>query len=121
MGKLEGRIAFITGVPRGQGRSHAVRFAEEGADIIGIDALTDIDSVGYPIATQEDMDQTVKQVEGTGRRILASRVDVRDSAAVKKAVDDGAAELGRLNVVVANAGIASFAPPRRFRTRCGRT
>jgi SDR family mycofactocin-dependent oxidoreductase len=110
MGRLEGKVAFITGAARGQGRSHAVRFAQEGADIIAVDALTDVGSVGYPLATQDDMDETVRQVEAADRRVLASKVDVRDSAAITQAVDDGVAQLGRLDVVVANAGIASFAP-----------
>jgi SDR family mycofactocin-dependent oxidoreductase len=109
MGRLEGKVAFVTGAARGQGRSHAVRFAQEGADVIAIDALTDVGSVGYPMATQADMDDTVRQVEAHDRRILASKVDVRDGAAVQKAVDEGVAELGRLDIVVANAGIASFA------------
>lgn len=110
MARLEGKVAFITGAARGQGRAHAVRFAQEGADIIAVDALTDVETVGYPMATQQDMDDTVRQVEALDRRILASKVDVRDGAAVKQAVDDGVAQLGRLDVVVANAGIASFAP-----------
>lgn len=110
MAKLEGKVAFITGAARGQGRSHAVRFAQEGADIIAVDALTDVGSVGYPLATKEDMDETVRQVEALDRRILARKADVRDSAAITQAVDDGVAQLGRLDIVVANAGIASFAP-----------
>jgi SDR family mycofactocin-dependent oxidoreductase len=110
MARLDGKVVFISGVARGQGRSHAIRFAQEGADIIGIDALTDVGTVGYPMATQDDMDETVKLVEGLDRRILVSKVDVRDGAAVKQAVDDGVAQLGRLDAVVANAGIASFAP-----------
>jgi NAD(P)-dependent dehydrogenase (short-subunit alcohol dehydrogenase family) len=84
--------------------------AEEGADIIAPDELTDVVSVGYRLATQDDMDETVRQVEQVGRRILARRTDVGDSAAMKQAVDDGVAELGRLDVVVADAGVASFAP-----------
>ena len=110
MARLDGKVALITGAARGQGRSHAVRLAEEGADIIAIDALADVGSVGYPLATQDDMDETVRLVERLDRRILARRVDVRDGAGMTRAVDGGVAELGRLDVVVANAGIASFAP-----------
>ncbi|GHE09180.1 mycofactocin-coupled SDR family oxidoreductase [Klenkia taihuensis] len=110
MGKLEGKVAFITGAARGQGRSHAVRLAQEGADIIAVDHLQDMASVGYPQATQADMDETVRQVEALDRRIIASKADVRDTAALGAAVDDGVAQLGRLDIVLANAGIASFAP-----------
>jgi SDR family mycofactocin-dependent oxidoreductase len=110
MGKLEGKVAFITGAARGQGRSHAVRLAQEGADVIAVDLLEAVGTVGYPLATQEDMDETVRQVEALDRRIIASKADVRDSAALKAAVDDGVAQLGRLDIVLANAGIASFAP-----------
>jgi SDR family mycofactocin-dependent oxidoreductase len=110
MARLDGQVALITGAARGQGRSHAARLAQEGADIIAIDALTDVGSVGYPLATQADMDETVRLVEGLDRRILARKVDVRDGAGMTRAVDEGVAELGRLDIVVANAGIASFAP-----------
>ncbi len=110
MGKLEGKVAFITGAARGQGRSHAVRLAQEGADIIAIDLLDSVGTVGYPLASAEDMDETVRLVEALDRRIIATRTDVRDSAALKAAVDDGVAQLGRLDIVLANAGIASFAP-----------
>jgi (+)-trans-carveol dehydrogenase len=110
MGKLEGKVAFITGAARGQGRSHAVRLAQEGADIIAVDLLEQVPSVGYPLATQEDLDETVRLVEALDRRIVATKADVRDSAALKAAVDDGVAQLGRLDIVLANAGIASFAP-----------
>jgi SDR family mycofactocin-dependent oxidoreductase len=110
MGKLEGKVAFITGAARGQGRSHAVRLAQEGADIIAVDVLEQVGSVGYPLATQQDLDETVRLVEALDRRIVASKADVRDSAALKAAVDDGVAQLGRLDIVLANAGIASFAP-----------
>lgn len=110
MGMLEGKVAFITGAARGQGRSHAVRLAQEGADIIAVDRMADFASVGYPQASQADLDETVRQVEALDRRIIASKADVRDSAALKTAVDDGVAQLGRLDIVLANAGIASFAP-----------
>jgi (+)-trans-carveol dehydrogenase len=110
MARLEGKVALITGAARGQGRSHAARLAQEGADIIATDALVDVGTVGYPLASQEDLDETVRLVEKQGRRIVARRADVRDSAAMRRAVDDGVGELGRLDVVVANAGIASFAP-----------
>ncbi|NEK56719.1 mycofactocin-coupled SDR family oxidoreductase [Geodermatophilus sabuli] len=110
MGKLEGKVAFITGAARGQGRSHALRLAQEGADIIAVDLLGTVGTVGYPLATQEDMDETVRQVEALDRRIVASKADVRDTAGLRAAVDDGVAQLGRLDIVLANAGIASFAP-----------
>jgi (+)-trans-carveol dehydrogenase len=97
MARLEGKVAFITGAARGQGRSHAVRLAEEGADIIAVD-------IGSPT----DLGQTVKEVEALDRRILASQADVRDYAALKAALGNGVALLGRLDIVVANAGIVSF-------------
>jgi len=106
MGLLDGRVAFITGVARGQGRSHAIRLAEEGADIIGIDSLTDYETITYPMATQSDLDETIALVEKTGRRIHASVADVRDRDAVAKAVADGVAEFGRLDVACVNAGIS---------------
>lgn len=111
-GRVEGKVAFITGAARGQGRSHAVRLAEEGADIIAIDLAADVDSVReyYPGATPEDLAETVAQVERLGRRIVARRADVRDYEAVKAALDEGVAELGRLDVVVANAGIFTHGP-----------
>ncbi len=110
MGRLEGKVAFITGAARGQGRIHAVRLAQEGADIIAVDLMGPVETVGYPLATQQDMDETVRLVEALDRRIIASKADVRDSAALRAAVDDGVAQLGRLDIVLANAGIASFAP-----------
>ncbi|MET0197195.1 MAG: mycofactocin-coupled SDR family oxidoreductase, partial [Rhodococcus fascians] len=110
MGKLDGKVAFITGAARGQGRSHALKLAQEGADIIAIDICEQVGSVGYPLATEEDLAETVRQVEALDRRIVASKADVRDTAQVTKAVDDGVAELGRLDIVLANAGIATFAP-----------
>ncbi|UYN83119.1 MAG: mycofactocin-coupled SDR family oxidoreductase [Microcella sp.] len=111
MGRLEGKVVFITGVARGQGRSHAIRFAEEGADIIGIDVLEPIAGSTSPPATQADMDETVAAVEALDRRIVATKADVRSLAQVKKAVDDGVAQLGRLDVVIANAGVSTFMGP----------
>ena len=106
MGKLDGKVAFITGVARGQGRSHAWRLAQEGADIIGIDVCEAVPSNNIPPATEEDMAETVRQVEALDRRIIATKADVRDYEAVKSAVDAGVAELGRLDIVSANAGIS---------------
>jgi SDR family mycofactocin-dependent oxidoreductase len=106
-GRVEGKVAFITGAARGQGRSHAIRLAEEGADIIAIDALEDYPSVAYPMATQADLDRTVEAVETLGRRIIARQVDVRDPAALTAALSAGVAELGRLDIVVVNAGICT--------------
>jgi SDR family mycofactocin-dependent oxidoreductase len=107
-GRVEGKVAFITGAARGQGRSHAVRLAAEGADIIAVDLCDQVGSVPYPLATPEDLAQTVKEVEALDRRIVATQADVRDYAAVKSAVGEGVAQLGRLDIVSANAGIASF-------------
>ena len=103
--QLAGKVAFITGAARGQGRSHAVRFAEAGADILAFDLCDQIDSVGYAMSTPEDLDETVNLVEKTGRRIVAEQGDVRDFERLKDAVANGVAELGRLDFVLANAGI----------------
>jgi len=105
MGKLDGQVAFITGAARGQGRAHANRLAEEGADIIAIDICGQIESVVYPMSSGEDLDETVRQVEALGRRIVAHQADVRDLPALQKAFDDGVAALGPATIVVANAGI----------------
>ncbi len=108
MGRLENKVAFITGAARGQGRSHAVRLAQEGADIIAVDICEQIDTVMYPMSTPEDLEETVRLVEEQGRRIVARQADVRDFEGLKAAVDAGVGELGRLDVIVANAGIAGF-------------
>jgi (+)-trans-carveol dehydrogenase len=110
MGRVEGKVAFITGAARGQGRSHAVRLAEEGADIIAIDSLEGeaTRNLPYPGATEADFAETVSLVEGLGRRIIATKADVRDFDALKDAVDEGVAQLGRLDVIVANAGIGAI-------------
>jgi SDR family mycofactocin-dependent oxidoreductase len=107
-GRVEGKVAFVTGAARGQGRSHAIRLAEEGADIIAVDIAAQVDSVPYAMATPADLAETVKEVEALDRRIVATQADVRDYGAVKAALDDGVAQLGRLDIVSANAGIFSF-------------
>jgi SDR family mycofactocin-dependent oxidoreductase len=104
MGKLTGKVAFITGAARGQGRSHAVTLAEEGAAIIAVDICKQIDTVPYSMATPEDLKETERLVEAVGGRILAFEADVRDYDSLKAAVDAGVAEFGRLDIVVANAG-----------------
>ena len=109
-GKLEGKVAFITGAARGQGRSHAIRLAQEGANIIAVDICAQIDSVAYPMATPDDLAETVKQVEALDRRIVAHKADVRNSRALKEALDDGVAQLGKLDIVCANAGIYQTRP-----------
>lgn len=109
MGQLDGKVAFITGAARGQGRAHAVKLASEGASIIAVDLCDQIASVPYPLATAEDMTATVKLVEDTGARIVAREADVRDRAALKTALREGVDELGRLDIVIANAGIAPMA------------
>ena len=109
MGSLDGRVAFITGVARGQGRSHAIRLASEGADIIGIDICADIPANGYPMASRDELDETIALVENAGAKMLGTVADVRDFYAVQAAVDAGVAHFGRLDIVCANAGIAPTA------------
>ena len=108
MGRVDGKVALITGAARGQGRSHAIRLAEEGADIIAVDICTDLDTTGYAGATSEDLDITTKLVEELDRRIIARQVDVRDSAGLTAVVDEAVAELGHIDSVLGNAGICSF-------------
>jgi SDR family mycofactocin-dependent oxidoreductase len=105
MGKLEGKVAFITGAARGQGRSHAVRLAQEGADIIAVDICAQIETVSYAMSTPEDLAQTVKEVEAEGRRIVARQADVRNVEELRQAFDEGAEQLGPVGIVLANAGI----------------
>lgn len=105
MANLDGRVALITGAARGMGRAHAVKLAGEGADIVAVDICTDVDSTDYPGATPADLDETARQVAAQGRRILARQADVRDGDAVRAAVADGVREFGRLDIVLANAGI----------------
>ena len=107
-GRVAGKVAFITGAARGQGRSHALRLAEEGADIIAVDLCAQVSSVPYAMSTPDDLAETVKEIEALDRRIVATQADVRDYGAVKAAVEDGVAQLGRLDIVSANAGIFSF-------------
>ncbi|MGD9959369.1 mycofactocin-coupled SDR family oxidoreductase [Nocardioides sp.] len=109
--RVEGKVAFITGVARGQGRSHAIRLAQEGADIIGVDLLEEIPGAPYGRATEQDLAETVRAVEAAGRRILATQADVRDITGLRKAVDDGVTEFGRLDIVSANAGIFTQMAP----------
>ncbi|GAA2848743.1 mycofactocin-coupled SDR family oxidoreductase [Pseudonocardia halophobica] len=110
MGRIAGKVAFITGAARGQGRNHAVRLAEEGADIIAIDTTRPVDSVRYPLATAEDLAETVRLVEERDRRIVSRDADVRDATSITAAVEAGLAAFGRLDIVVANAGISTAAP-----------
>ncbi len=111
-GRVEGKVAFVTGAARGQGRSHAVRLAQEGADIIALDICGPIrDNALIELSTPEDMAETVEAVKGLNRRIVTVQADVRDFDAVKSAVDDGVAQLGRLDIVVANAGIGTGGTP----------
>jgi SDR family mycofactocin-dependent oxidoreductase len=108
-GTLEGRVAFVTGAARGQGRAHAVRLAAEGADIIAIDICGPVgESITYPAATSEELAETVRAVEAAGRKVLAREVDIRDLAAQQQVVADGIEQFGRLDIVVANAGVLSW-------------
>lgn len=113
MGRVEGKVAFITGAARGQGRSHALRLAAEGADIIAIDVCEPMPGVDrfYKGATEEDLAETVRQVEALDRRIVATKADVRDYTGLKSALDDGVAQLGHVDIVSANAGIFVFGDP----------
>ncbi|MFD9502958.1 mycofactocin-coupled SDR family oxidoreductase [Streptomyces sp. NPDC060035] len=107
-GRVEGKVAFITGAARGQGRRHAVRLAEEGANIIAVDLLEDIETAPYPLANKADLDETVRQVEALGRRIIAKQADVRELRQLQAVVDQGVEELGGLDIVVAQAGILTM-------------
>lgn len=111
MGVLDGKVAFISGGARGQGRSHAVRLAKEGADIVTFDVCEQIDSVPYPLGTEDELAETVKQVEALGRGIVAAKADVRDEAAVDKVFREGLAEFGRVDIVLANAGVMPVLGP----------
>lgn len=121
MGRLDGKVALITGAARGQGRSHAVRLAQEGAQIIGVDVCGAVDHTVYPLGTEADLAETVRLVEEQDARMVAHRADVRDRDALGAAVRDGVAELGRLDIVLANAGILTVfgeesAAPEAFDT-----
>jgi SDR family mycofactocin-dependent oxidoreductase len=108
-GRLEGKVALVSGAARGQGRSHAVRLAQEGADIIAFDVCHQLETVHYPMSVPEDLKETTRLIEDLDRRVIGREADVRDAAAVQAVVDEGVAEFGRLDVVSANAGIAGFA------------
>jgi (+)-trans-carveol dehydrogenase len=110
MGRVEGKVAFITGAARGQGRSHALRLAEEGADIIAVDICQSLPTVPYQGATRADLDGTAKLVEDLDRRIVIREADVRDLGQMQAAVNEGLSELGHIDIVCCNAGIATFAP-----------
>jgi len=108
-GTLEGKVAFVTGAARGQGRSHAIRMAQEGADVIAIDICGPVDgTITYPLATSEELAETARLVEAQGRKVLAREVDIRDLAALQQMVADGVAQFGRLDVLIANAGVLSW-------------
>jgi SDR family mycofactocin-dependent oxidoreductase len=118
-GRLDGKVALITGAARGQGRGHAVRLARDGADVIAVDISRQIETVAYPLASSADLAETVSEVEALGRRVVAVEADVRDPKAMQAAVDDGVAQLGGLDIVLANAGIGMVSdtvePPTAFR------
>jgi NAD(P)-dependent dehydrogenase (short-subunit alcohol dehydrogenase family) len=114
MGRVEGKVAFISGVARGQGRSHALRLAEEGADIIGFDICSNLDEVEYPLATREDLEETIELIEKLDRRIYAKVADVRDASAVKQVLTEGVTEFGRLDIVLANAGVLATTGEQRL-------
>jgi SDR family mycofactocin-dependent oxidoreductase len=107
MGRMEGKVAFVTGAARGQGRSHAVRLAREGADIIAVDICRGFDASPADGATPEDLDMTAEMVKDAGGRVMTAEVDVRDFDTLRATVDDGVEQLGRLDVIVANAGIGT--------------
>lgn len=109
MGELDGKVAFITGVARGQGRAHAERLSSMGADIIGLDICADLESMDYPNATIEDLTETKRLVEANGRRMVARQADVRFYDQVEAAFNDGIAEFGRIDIVLANAGVIRLA------------
>lgn len=110
MGRVAGKVALVTGAAKGQGRSHCLRLAAEGADIIALDICADVPQTRYPQGTADDLAETVRGVEALDRRVVAAEVDVRDAAGMRRTVQAGVAELGRLDIVVANAGIIQLKP-----------
>jgi SDR family mycofactocin-dependent oxidoreductase len=111
MGRTEGRVALITGAARGQGRAHAQRLAEEGADIIALDALTDYGTMAYPMSTGDDLEETARLVRAAGRDVMTDQVDVRDRAGLQAAVERALGRFGKIDIVVVNAGIAPPGAP----------
>jgi SDR family mycofactocin-dependent oxidoreductase len=110
-GRVEGKVAFVTGAARGQGRSHALRLAQEGADIVAVDLCDKVETIQmYGPASEEDLAETVRLIEDLDRRVVATKADVRDSAALSAALADGVSQLGRLDIVCANAGVFEIAP-----------
>lgn len=105
MGSLDGKVVFITGASRGQGRSHAVTFAEQGADIVGVDICEDLDVIPYKLGTYDELEETARLVEKTGQSMVFAKADVRDKAAMQSAFDTGVREFGHIDTVVANAGV----------------
>ena len=108
MGRVEGKVAFVTGAARGQGRAHAVRLADEGADIIAADICRDIETIGYPMASPEDLEETARMVEKTGQGVVIAQADVREPAQLRDALQDGLSQFGKVDIVVAQAGIAGM-------------
>ncbi|MGZ5397899.1 MAG: mycofactocin-coupled SDR family oxidoreductase [Mycobacterium sp.] len=113
MAVLDGRVVFITGAARGQGRSHAVMCAEEGANIVGVDICEDLDVVPYKLGTEEDLEETARLVEKTGQEMLFQKADVRDKAALQAAFDAGVQQFGHIDTVIANAGVVLTNPDER--------
>jgi SDR family mycofactocin-dependent oxidoreductase len=111
MGDLDDSVAVITGAARGQGRSHAVALAEQGADIIAVDICADIDAIPYPLGSKADLEETARLVEATGRRAVSVIADVRDLAQLEAGVQAGIAELGEVDIVIANAGVVAIGDP----------
>jgi SDR family mycofactocin-dependent oxidoreductase len=107
-GRVAGKVAFVTGAARGQGRSHAARLAEEGTDIIAVDLCRDIETIGYPMAQPEDLDETARLIEKTGQGVVIARADIREAAQLRTALESGMAEFGKLDIVVAQAGVAGM-------------
>src|SRR5882757_8262166 len=108
MQRLTGKVAVVTGAARGQGRSHCVRLAEEGADIVAVDICEDINTIHYSMTTEDDLDETARLVEAKGRRVLSRKKDVRDAAGMQEIIDEAVDELGAIDVVAANAGVCDI-------------